>query len=165
MVARSPARGGFLNAIDLAIHETGHLLFAPLGEVLGVLGGTILQLALPATFVVYFARRRERFSAMVPLWWVGQNLVHVSVYVRDARTGLLPLVGGGLHDWTYLLGRWDLLRYDQVLAGTLLVAGLGTMLGAVVLAFRWRGEGFEAEASLEREMIARRSGFQSSNRP
>jgi len=39
----------------------------------------------------------------VALWWVAQNLWNISVYVKDARAEELPLVGGGEHDWNYLL--------------------------------------------------------------
>ena len=33
-----------LRAVDLAIHETGHLVFAPFGEIITALGGTLFQL-------------------------------------------------------------------------------------------------------------------------
>jgi len=49
----------------------------------------------------------------VSLWWVAQNCWNVSVYIRDARSQLLPLVGGGEHDWAYLLGRVGWLERDQ----------------------------------------------------
>jgi len=35
---RHPESGGFLDGIDLAIHETGHLVFGPFGEVIAVAG-------------------------------------------------------------------------------------------------------------------------------
>jgi hypothetical protein len=111
-----PESGRILDAVDLAIHETGHLVFAPLGEFMGFLGGTLFQLALPAAFVVYFWRRSDRHAASVALWWVAQNCWNISVYVRDARTQALPLVGGGEHDWAYLLGRLGWLGHDQALA-------------------------------------------------
>ncbi|HYW09618.1 MAG TPA: hypothetical protein VE913_21830, partial [Longimicrobium sp.] len=38
---------GLLDSVDLPIHETGHLVFAPFGEFMGFLGGTLLQLILP----------------------------------------------------------------------------------------------------------------------
>ena len=56
---RHPERGSFLDGIDLAIHETGHLVFGPFGEVIAVAGGTLFHLIVPATFVFYFARRGE----------------------------------------------------------------------------------------------------------
>ena len=106
----------FLDHVDLAIHETGHLVFAPLGEFAHFLGGTLFQLLLPFAFVVYFARQGDRHAASIVLWWVAQNFWNVSIYVRDARSQLLPLVGGGGHDWTYILGRLQILHLDQDIA-------------------------------------------------
>ena len=138
---RHPEAGSFLDSIDLAIHETGHLVFAPFGEVIQFAGGTLFQLIVPAVFLVYFARRADRHAATVALWWIAQNLWNISVYVRDARTQELPLVGGGEHDWAYMLGRLGLMQRDQAighdvwLIGTVLYlvaigAGLVTLTGA-----------------------------------
>jgi hypothetical protein len=110
---RHPEAGSFLDSIDLAIHETGHIVFGPFGEVIGFAGGTLFQLIVPTAFVWYFARRGDRHAATVPLWWIGQNLWNISVYARDARTQELPLVGGGEHDWAFLLGHFRLLAHDQ----------------------------------------------------
>jgi hypothetical protein len=131
-----PESGGILDAVDLAIHETGHLVFAPFGEFLGFLGGTLLQLALPVAFVVYFWQRADRHAASVALWWVAQNCWNVSVYVRDARAQELPLVGGGEHDWAYLLGRLGWLQYDHALALNIRLLGAAIYLYAVVTGVR-----------------------------
>ena len=136
---RHPDAGSFLDGIDLAIHETGHLVFGPFGEVIMFAGGTLFQLIVPAAFVVYFALRHDRHAATVPLWWIGQNFWNISVYVRDARAQELPLVGGGEHDWAFLLGRFGLLAYDQGIGrgvhalGTLvcLVASIGGVVFAL----------------------------------
>jgi hypothetical protein len=132
-----PESGGLLDGVDLAIHETGHLVFAPFGEFLGVLGGTLLQLGLPAAFVVYFWRRGDRHAAMVALWWVAQNCWNISVYVADARAQALPLVGAGEHDWAYLLGRLGLLQHDGAIALDVRVLGGAIYLYAVVAGFRY----------------------------
>ena len=129
---RSPGDGRLLDGVDLAIHETGHLVFAPFGEFTTALGGTLLQLLLPATFVVYFLRRKERFGAAVCLWWVAQNCWNISVYVADARAQELPLVGGGEHDWFYLLS--DLRMLDSDLAIGRAVHGAGVLIFVAALA-------------------------------
>jgi hypothetical protein len=123
---RSPGDGRLLDSVDLAIHETGHLVFAPFGEFVTMLGGTLLQLLLPAAFVVYFFRRKERFAAAVCLWWVAQNFWNISVYVADARAQELPLVGGGEHDWFYLLSALRWLESDLALARA--VHGVGVLI-------------------------------------
>ena len=129
---RTPDAGRILDGVDLAIHETGHLVFAPFGEFVGFLGGTLLQLLFPAAFVAYFLRRGERYGAAVSLWWVAQNCWNVSVYVADARAEELPLVGGGEHDWAYLLGMMGWLRHDASIAAA--VHATGVLLLVIALA-------------------------------
>ena len=128
---RSPGAYRLLDSVDLAIHETGHLVFGPFGEFIGALGGTLFQLIVPTAFVLYFVRQGDRYAASVTLWWVAQNFWNISVYVRDARAQLLPLVGGGEHDWAYLLGRLGLLQHDQDIARGVHAIGLLIFLFSV----------------------------------
>src|SRR6188768_3939196 len=109
---RHPDAGSLMDSVDLPIHETGHLVFAPFGEFVQFLGGTLFQLIIPIAFVVYFARRKDVFAACCGMWWVAQNLWNISVYIADARAEVLPLVGGGEHDWAHLLGRMGWLKFD-----------------------------------------------------
>ena len=83
-----------------------------------------MQLLVPALFLGYFWRRDDRHAATVMMWWIAQNLWNIYPYIADARAEALPLVGGGEHDWAYLLGRLGLLRADRTIAGTVHVAGL-----------------------------------------
>lgn len=103
---------------------------------LTLLGGTLLQVAAPAAFVVALWRRGDRHGATVPLWWLGQNCWNVSVYVRDARAEELPLVGGGEHDWAILLGQAGWLRHDQAIGRAFWL--LGVVLYASSLVLGWR---------------------------
>ena len=128
-----PEDGRLLDSVDLAIHETGHLVFGPFGEVIGFLGGTLFQLIVPAAFVWYFWRRGDRHAATVPFWWMAQNLWNISVYVRDARTQELPLVGGGEHDWAFLLGHFGWLAHDRGIARAVHALGTLTYLLAIAV--------------------------------
>lgn len=119
-----PDRYGVLDSLDLAIHETGHLVFGPFGEFVGFLGGTLMQLIVPLAFSGYFLHRRDRHAASVTLWWVAQNFWNISVYVSDARAQELPLVGGGEHDWAYLLERLDLLPKDVAIGRAVHLLGV-----------------------------------------
>ena len=129
---RSPGDYRWLDSLDLAIHETGHLVFAFNGEMLAILGGALFQLIVPAVFVVALWRAGDRHGATVPLWWVGQNCWNISVYVRDARAQELPLVGGGEHDWAILLGEWGMLSRDGALADAVHLVGVVLYLVAVI---------------------------------
>jgi len=126
-----PEAGSLMDSVDLPIHETGHLVFAPFGEFIQFLGGTLFQLIMPSAFVVYFARRRDRHAASVALWWVAQNFWNISVYVADARSQDLPLVGGGEHDWAYLLGRLGWLKFDHVISHDVWFLGVITYIVAI----------------------------------
>jgi hypothetical protein len=129
---RDPGEYRWLASLDLAIHETGHLVFAFDGETLTLLGGTLMQLIVPAAFVIALWRAGDRHGATVPLWWLGQNCWNISVYVKDARTEALPLVGGGEHDWALLLDQWGWLERDQALGGAVYLVGVLLYLAAVV---------------------------------
>lgn len=120
----APGHYGLFDYVDLAIHETGHVVFRPFGEFIGALGGTLLQLLLPLAFVWYFWRRRERHAATVAGWWVAQNFWNIAVYVQDAQAEELPLVGGGEHDWAYLLGELGLLEHDRFIGQLVRFAGV-----------------------------------------
>lgn len=125
-----PGRFSLLASVDLAIHETGHLVFGAFGEFIQFAGGTLFQLIMPAAFVAYFVKRGDRHAASVSLWWVGQNCGHIATYVADARAQELPLVGGGEHDWAYLLGEMGLLARDQSIARAVRTAGILIVVGA-----------------------------------
>ncbi|UCG85774.1 MAG: HEAT repeat domain-containing protein [Gemmatimonadota bacterium] len=124
MILRDPAHFRMLDHVDLAIHEAGHVFFGPLGEFIGLLGGTLLQLMVPTAFLGYFLYHGNQHAASVLLWWVAQNLWNISVYIKDARSLELPLVGGGEHDWAHLLGELGLLHRDQTIGQTVYLAGV-----------------------------------------
>jgi hypothetical protein len=127
-----PSAYGFLDGVDLIFHEAGHVIFGVLGDIPGVLGGTVMQLLIPAGIAAYFVHQRQAHSATVTLVWLAQSLFNVSVYVRDARAQALPLLGGGEHDWNYLLGRTHLLSWDQGIGVLVYAVGLAALLTAIV---------------------------------
>ncbi len=132
-----PASGGLLDAVDLAIHETGHLVFGPFGELVGFAGGTLAQLIMPSIFAIHFWRQGDRHAATVPAWWLAQNFWNISVYVADARAQALPLVGGGEHDWAYMLGRLGWLQLDTRLSRLIWLAGVAIYVASIVQGVRW----------------------------
>src|SRR4051812_1419794 len=115
VILRHPEAGSLMDNVDLPIHETGHLVFSPFGELVQFAGGTLFQLIMPSIFLSYFVKRSDRHAASVALWWIAQNFWNISVYARDARAQELPLVGGGEHDWAYMLGRFGWLAKDQAI--------------------------------------------------
>ena len=135
LVILSPGHYGIIDSIDLAIHEAGHVFFGPFGEFVGFLGGTLFQLIVPITFFGYFVHRGNRYAGSVLLWWLAQNLWNISVYVKDARALELPLVGGGEHDWAYLLGELGLLHRDQGIGDAIFATGVLIFIVSIALGF------------------------------
>jgi hypothetical protein len=124
-----------LDDLNLAVHEAGHLVFAPFGEMMATLGGSLFQVLVPLAFVLSFARTRQRFAAAITLAWVGASLLNVSRYIGDARAQELPLLGGenAVHDWWWILIEWDLLARDLVIARAVHASGALAFVGAVAI--------------------------------
>jgi hypothetical protein len=59
------------------------------------------------------------------------------VYVKDARTQELPLVGGGEHDWAFLLSEWGWLDKDQAIGGAVYLIGVLVYAASVILGWRF----------------------------
>lgn len=126
-------RWHFLDNVNLPIHETGHLVFAWGGEMFTALGGTLFQLILPLLFAWSFHRRGDATGTGAMLWWAGQNCLYIARYIADAPVQELPLVGGGEHDWAFLLANWGVLHRADAIARAVRLAGIiGMGVGAVV---------------------------------
>jgi len=121
---------------NLMFHEAGHLIVGAFSARLGVYGGTAGQLAFPLIAMLSFARRRESLALAFASLWLVQNLWNISVYLGDAQAQLLPLVGGGDHDWTEILTRWNALERDAVIARKVREAGMVMM--AIMLGLLWK---------------------------
>ena len=120
------APDGYIRILDdanLVFHEAGHPVFAICGWTLGLLGGTLGQLAVPAVAALAFGRRREPLSVAIALYWFFENFFSVARYMADARALVLPLVGGGDHDWNLLFAHWGVLRQDTQIATVMRTLG------------------------------------------
>jgi len=128
-IAHDPMLGSFLDLVDLPIHETGHLIFRLFGEFMGIAGGSLFQVILPAVFVGYFIWREQYYSAAIVLFWVGQSILNVWVYAADAVVMQLVLTSGftgsegSFHDWNYLLTRTGLIGSTKMVASIIRAAG------------------------------------------
>ena len=131
---RNPEYWDPLDDLNLAVHEAGHVVFSAFGETMTILGGSLFQVLVPAMFVAYFARTRQRYAAAVTLSWVGVSLLNVARYIGDARAQELPLLGGedSIHDWWYLLINWDLLPSDLTIARWVHFVGVVAFLSSLI---------------------------------
>lgn len=106
----------FIDHVNLAFHEAGHIFFTPLGETMHFLGGTIGQLFFPAAVAFHFWRQGKRFEAGIGAVWFSESMMYAAWYMNDAQARVLPLVGGGVHDWYFLFSRWGILHRAESIA-------------------------------------------------
>jgi len=134
--SRAADRNGyhFLDNVDLVIHEAGHVIFLPFGEFIGMAGGTILQLLAPLVFVAYFFLREERFSAGIMMLWLGQSFINVARYAGDAIAMELPLIGGGIHDWNWMLTSLNMLNKTALVSDAFYYSGAAAITAGVIVA-------------------------------
>ncbi len=136
-----------IDGANLIFHEAGHIILLPFGEFIHYLGGSLTQVAIPAICAAYFWLHHQRASSAITLFWTGESITNVAIYVADARRMELPLIGGD-HDWNYLLDRLNLLnqadglgRFVFVLGILAILFSLGLLVGDVVRTWK------EAQAS------------------
>ncbi|MBI5158110.1 MAG: hypothetical protein HZA58_08905 [Acidimicrobiia bacterium] len=133
--SRSPVP--ILDWFDLGVHEAGHLLAFPLPEIAMFMAGSVAQVAFPLVMAWYFGlRRRDPAAGGFCLVWAGTSAWDVSVYAADAVSQQLPLIGGGQHDWAYILRYYDALHLTAGVARGIEAAGaILALTGLVVVAF------------------------------
>jgi hypothetical protein len=130
--------GSFLHLISLPFHEAGHIIFSPFGDLLTAFGGSAMQVLVPMICgITFLTTSPNPFGAAVMCWWTGENLLDVAIYINDARSLSLVLLGGHNgaevdgHDWEHILTLTGQLHRDHQIAWTvhdigaiLMVAGL-----------------------------------------
>lgn len=127
-----------LDHINLTFHEAGHGIFGLMGSTLGLYGGTLGQLLVPFLIAISFWKKGALFSYALVSVWFFENFLNIARYTADARAQILPLVGGGDHDWTNILTRWGILQYDTALAGFFtVIAWIGILAVWVWISIKW----------------------------
>jgi hypothetical protein len=129
----------FLHLVCLPFHEAGHIIFSPFGDLMMSFGGSLTQVLVPVICgIAFLTTSRNPFGAAVMCWWAGQNLMDVAVYVNDARSLSLTLIGGHTgaevegHDWERILTLTNMLWRDHQIAWALHWMGAATMIAALV---------------------------------
>jgi hypothetical protein len=122
----------FLDNLELLLHEAGHFLFSAFGNFLSMLGGTIGQIVFPVIFIIYFFYYSQYYSGSIMLFWLGQDFINISYYIKDARAMKLELIGD-IHDWNYLLGKFNLLEKDTVIGQYVFAVGAFLIVVALLL--------------------------------
>lgn len=132
---------GFVFLLDhanLLFHEAGHPAVGLFSRRLEVYGGTLGQLVFPTVLAVSFWRKKETLSFAGSVIWFFENWLNIARYMADARTQILPLVGGGEHDWTNIFNRWHVLAHDTQIAAIVRTSGwIGIIAPCLWVVWRW----------------------------
>ena len=94
-----------LTYVNLGLHEAGHMFTYSASELTSAMAGSIAQVAIPLLAALYFFfRRNDWVGAGVCLVWAATSAAEVSLFVADAPTQKLELLGDDKHDWAFILG-------------------------------------------------------------
>lgn len=95
--------------LNIAVHESGHVLFRPFGELTMLIMGSGFEVLFPfAVGVVFLIRKRDLVSTAVSWGWSASALASAATYIADADDGRLALLGASgpdtAGDWERILG-------------------------------------------------------------
>jgi hypothetical protein len=122
-----------LDYLNLPLHAFGHILFSLFGQVISLLGGTIVQLLVPLALLLYFLVRKLYFAAGVGLFWLGDNLIITGVYMQDARAQTIHLLGEKIHDWNFLFLHMGILPDDLLIGEFFSALGILFLFSALII--------------------------------
>lgn len=121
-----------LDIIDLFIHEGGHGVFRLFGRFIYFLGGSLMQFILPTATIIVFVRTSGLRTLMLTPYWLGHNMINVSVYIDDASKTQLTLISRhALHDWRWLCTQMGNIDSAGDIASVVVVFGVLCFLGAI----------------------------------
>jgi len=74
--------------LNIAVHETGHVLFRPFGELTMLIMRSGFEVLFPfALGVVFLIRKRDLVSTAVSWGWSASALASAATYIADADDG------------------------------------------------------------------------------
>jgi hypothetical protein len=128
--------------LNIAVHEAGHVLFRPFGELTMLIMGSGFEVLFPALMAGYFlAFRRDLVAGAVCLGWCASALASAAAYIADADDGRLALLGAtgpdAAGDWERILGVefFDRVYLADRIAGTVHILAIVVWIAALGLAF------------------------------
>ncbi|MBN2008978.1 hypothetical protein JW960_06515 [candidate division KSB1 bacterium] len=132
-------RGSYtlLDNADLIIHESGHFFFMLFGDFIQFAGGTLMQIIFPTVLAIYFLFHLYKTGFQVMTFWLGHHLINISVYAADAQARKLHLLGGGIHDWHWMLSRLGMLDACGAIGNFFFISAILMMLISLLFPLVW----------------------------
>lgn len=116
--------------LNIAVHESGHVLFRPFGELTMLIMGSGFEVLFPlAVGAVFLLRKRDLVATAVCWGWAASALASAATYIADADDGQLALLGAtgpdAAGDWERILGEefLDKVYLADSIAGTVRTFG------------------------------------------
>ncbi|MEX0602377.1 MAG: hypothetical protein WD295_03480 [Bacteroidota bacterium] len=123
-----------IQTINLFIHEGGHGIFQIFGRFMEILGGSLMEVLIPAVTVVVFLKSGVH-TLVATLYWLGHAIVSVGIYMSDAAYRKLPLISKhAIHDWGWICDTLGITHLAEDIGAV--VIGLG-----IIVAFAGLGVG------------------------
>lgn len=127
--------------LNIAVHETGHVLFRPFGELTMLMMGSGFEVLFPFAVGAYFLLRKRDLVATAVAWgWAASALASAATYIGDADDGKLALLGAtgpdAAGDWERILGVefFDKVFLADRIAGVVRTIGFALWIVALGLA-------------------------------
>jgi hypothetical protein len=130
-----------LQFLDVAVHEIGHKVFAPFGEVTMLMMGSGSEMLFPLLLglLVFGLWKRDLIAWGICWGWAAGAFADASRYMADATQGQLALLGGtgpdAMGDWERVFGpeHWDKLYLADRWAHTVHFLGLLVWFASLAL--------------------------------
>jgi hypothetical protein len=127
--------------LNIAVHESGHVLFRPFGELTMLIMGSGFEVLFPlAVGLVFLIRKHDLVSTAICWGWAASALASAATYIADADDGRLALLGAtgpdAAGDWERILGEefFDKVYLADSIAGTVRTLGYALWVVALGLA-------------------------------
>lgn len=149
--------------LNIAVHETGHVLFRPFGELTMLIMGSGFEVLFPfAVGIVFLIRKRDLVSTAVSWGWAASALASAATYIADADDGRLALLGGTGPDTA---GDWERILGEQFFDKVYLADPIAAKVRAVGFALWFVALGLAAWAIVRSRLHGRASLAISRPRP
>jgi hypothetical protein len=126
--------------LNIAVHEAGHVLFRPFGELTMLIMGSGFEVLFPFLVGIFFLVKKDLVATSVCFGWAASALASAATYIADADDGRLALLGAtgpdAAGDWERILGEefFDKLFLADRIAGVVRSAGFVLWFVAIGIA-------------------------------
>ena len=125
-----------LDNVNTGIHEWSAVFYGFGGIVFICFMQNLVQIVIPLLFAFYFFYTKQTLGFAFSLFWTGDNIIQVGVYMADAikmQLNICSLVyfecgDNSLHDWHIIFSAWGLLPESQAIGDFIRLLGSAVLL-------------------------------------